>query len=170
MSSFLSFKILFWAKTSSDTRLNTLKNDLWRNLVFSHIKKDNFYRSNALIFKNKGYGLKNYALVWKSLIYFTKAFIPYKELQFIDWPSTWLTQSPAGLMYIAYGLVMLVHGNIQVTTITIGSIQLRQDLSVSMWMKSWLKCIILTIAYSLNSVSVVTECISDHNDANKCNT
>ena len=72
----------------------------------------------------------------KSLIYFNKAFIPYKELQFFDWPSIWLTHSPAELMYIAYGLVILVHGNIQVTTITIGYIQLRQDLSVSMWKKS----------------------------------
>ena len=30
--------------------------------------------------------------------------------------------------------------------------------------KSWLKCIILTIVYSLKRVSIVTECISDHND------
>ena len=42
-------------------------------------------------------------------------------------------------------------------------------LSVSMWKKSWLKCIILTIAYSLKSVGIVTECISDHNDTNKRN-
>ena len=31
------------------------------------------------------------------------------------------------------------------------------------------KCIILTIAYSLKSVGIVTECINDHNDTNKCN-
>ena len=137
------------------------KNHLYENDI-SH---------NFIDFKLMSY-LKAHIFVpfWKSLIYFTKAFIPYKELQLIDWPSIWLTQSPAGLMYIAYGLVMLVHGNIQATSITIGSIQLCQDLSVSMWKKSWLKCIILTIAYSLNSVSVVIECISDHNDADKRNT
>ena len=34
--------------------INILKkeNDVWRNLVFSYIKKDNFYRSDALILKN----------------------------------------------------------------------------------------------------------------------
>ena len=73
----------------------------------------------------KEYGLKNYVLVCKSLIDFNEAFIPYNELQFFDWPSI-VAHSPAGLMYIAYGLVILVHRNIQVTTITIGYIQLRQ--------------------------------------------
>ena len=37
-----------------------------------------------------------------------------------------LLHSLAGLMYIAYRLVVLVHKNIQVTTITNGYIQLRQ--------------------------------------------
>ena len=83
------------------------------------------YRSNVLILKNWEYGVKNYALVCKSLIDFNEAFIPYNELQFFDWPSI-VAHSPAGLMYIAHGLVMLVHRNIQVTTITIGYIQLRQ--------------------------------------------
>ena len=64
-------------------------------------------------------------------------------------------------MYIAYGVVRLVHKNIQVTTITIGYIQLH-----SKWKKSWLKCIILTKAYWLKSVVIVTECISDRNDDN----
>ena len=31
------------------------------------------------------------------------------------------------------------------------------------------KCIILTIAYSLKSADIVTECIGDHNDTNECN-
>ena len=34
-------------------------------------------------------------------------------------------------MYIAYGLAILVHRNIQVTTITIGYIQLRQGFESS---------------------------------------
>ena len=60
-----------------------------------------------------------------SLIGFNKAFIPYNELQFLDWPSI-IAHSPAGLMYIAYELVILFHRNIQVTTITISYIQFRQ--------------------------------------------
>ena len=64
-------------------------------------------------------------LVCEVQIDFNKAFIPYNELQFFDWPST-VAHSPAGAMYIAYGLVILVHRNIQVATITIGYIQLRQ--------------------------------------------
>ena len=51
-----------------------------------------------------------------------EAFIPYIELQFLDWLST-VAHSPAGLMHIAYGLVILFHRNIQVATITIGYIQ-----------------------------------------------
>ena len=42
-------------------------------------------------------------------------------------------------------------------------------LSVSLWEKSWLKCIILTIAYSLKSVGIVIGCISNHNNTNKHN-
>ena len=73
-------------------------------------------------------------------------------------------------MYIAYGLVILVHRNIQVTTITIGYIQLRQGFECySMEKKNWLKCIVLTIAYWQKSVGIVTECISDHNDTSKRN-
>ena len=69
--------------------VNTPKkeNDIWGNLLFSYIKHDIFYRSNALIFINWEYGLKNYALVCKSLIDFNEAFIPYTELQFFDRPS-----------------------------------------------------------------------------------
>ena len=73
----------------------------------------------------KKYGLKNCALVWKLLIDFNEAFIPYSELQLFYWPSI-VAHSPAGLMYIAYDLVIMVHRNIQVTTITIGYIYLRQ--------------------------------------------
>ena len=34
--------------------VNTLKkeDDFWRNLLFAYIKNDNFYKSNALTFKN----------------------------------------------------------------------------------------------------------------------
>ena len=89
-------------------------------------KKGQFLLVNCFDFwELKECGLKNYALVWKSLIDFNEAFAPYSELQFLEWPST-VVHSPPGLMYIAYGLVILVHRNIQVTTITIGYIQLRQ--------------------------------------------
>ena len=64
-------------------------------------------------------------LFCKSLIDFNGAFIPYNELQYFDCPSI-VEHSPARLMYIAHGLVILVHRNIQVITITIGYIQLRQ--------------------------------------------
>ena len=57
--------------------------------------------------------------------WFYEAFIPYDEFQFLDWPSIFM-HSPAGLMYIVCGLVILVHRNIQVTTLTIGYIQFRQ--------------------------------------------
>ena len=88
-------------------------------------KKDNFYRSNALILKIWEYGGKNNALVCKLLIDFNEAFIPYNELQFFEWPSI-VVHSSAWLMCVAYGLVTLVHRNIQATTITIGYIQFRQ--------------------------------------------
>ena len=61
----------------------------------------------------------------KSLIDFNQVFIPYNELQFLDWPII-VAHSPAGLMYYAYGLVILVHRNIQVTNITMGYNQLSQ--------------------------------------------
>ena len=54
-----------------------------------------------------------------------EAVIPCNEQQFLDWPSI-AAHSSAGLICIAYGLVILVHRNIQVTTVTIGFIQLRQ--------------------------------------------
>ena len=95
-----------------------------------------------MIFKNSEKGLKIYVLIYKSLIDFNGAFISYNELQFLGWPSI-VARSPAGLMYILYWLVILVQKNIQVSTLTIGYIKFHQDLSVSMWKKSWLKCIIL---------------------------
>ena len=61
----------------------------------------------------------------QSFIDFNEALIPYNELQFTDWPSI-VAHSPTWLMYIAYGLAMVVCRNIQVTTIKIGNIQLRQ--------------------------------------------
>ena len=53
---------------------------------------------------------------------FNEALIPCNELQFFDWPRI-VAHSPAGLMYIAHRLVILVRRNIQVTNIRI---QLRQ--------------------------------------------
>ena len=53
--------------------------------------------------------------------------MPYSEPHFLDWPSI-VSDSSTGRMYIVYRLVMLVHRNIQVTTLTIGYIQLRQGL------------------------------------------
>ena len=73
------------------------------------------------------FSLKKYALVCNSLIDFNEAFIPKNVLQFLGWPNI-VVHTPAGLMYIAQGLVILVQRNIQVTTITIGYIQLRQGL------------------------------------------
>ena len=61
-------------------------------------------------------------LVCKSLILIK---LSYNLLQFLDRPSI-VAHSPAGLKYIVYGLVILVHRNIQVSTIAIGCIQLRQ--------------------------------------------
>ena len=95
---------------------------------------------------------KNYALVCKWLIHFSEAFIPYNELQFFDWPSI-VVHSPVGLMYIVYGLVILVHGNIQVTTITIIYIQLREGfecwirISVSLFTVSFV-CKVTRTSYS----------------------
>ena len=112
----------------------------------------------------------NYALFCNSLIDFNEAFIPYNELQFFDWPSIVL-HSPAGLMCIMCGSVVLVHRNIQVTTITLPlpsvTFSYIRALSVSMWKKSWFKCIILTKVFWLKSIAIVTEYISKHNDTNK---
>ena len=44
-------------------------------------------------------------------------------MQVLDWPSI-VVHSPVGLVY---GLVRLVYGNIQVTTLTNGYIQFHQD-------------------------------------------
>ena len=49
---------------------------------------------------------------------FSEAFSPCNELQVLDWLSI-IAHPPAGLMYIAYGLVIQVHGKIQFTTIMI---------------------------------------------------
>ena len=106
----------------------------------------------------------NYALFCNSLINFNEGFF--------DWPSIVL-HSPAGLMYIMCGSVVLVHRNIQVTAITLPlpsvTFSYVRALSVSMWKKSWFKCIILTKVFWLKSITIVTECISDHNDTNKHN-
>ena len=59
------------------------------------------------------------------IIDFNEAFIPIYELQFFDWPSI-IVHSHTELMYITYGFVILVYRNIQVTSIMIGYIQLRQ--------------------------------------------
>ena len=54
-------------------------------------------------------------------------------LQFFDWPGI-VVHSPAGLMHSTYGLVILVHKNIQVTKFSY-----IKALSISMWKKSWLR-------------------------------
>ena len=61
-----------------------------------------------------------------SVSHYNEAFIPYNELQFLDWPSI-VAHSPPGLMYIVYGLVVPTHRNIQVTALMIGYIQFRQS-------------------------------------------
>ena len=68
------------------------------------------------------------ALFCEPLIDFNEAVIPYSELQFFDWLNI-VAHSPTELMHSAYGLVIviLVHRNMQVTTITIGYIQLHQS-------------------------------------------
>ena len=54
-----------------------------------------------------------------------KLLIPCNELQFLDWPSIFV-HSPAELMYVTYWLVIPVHRNIPVTTLTICYIQFHQ--------------------------------------------
>ena len=46
-------------------------------------------------------------------------------MQFLDWPSI-VVHPPTELMNIEYGIVIPVHRNIQVTTLTIGYSQFRQ--------------------------------------------
>ena len=62
-------------------------------------------------------------VVCKSLIDFNEALISDNELQFFDWPSI-VAHSLVRLRCVVYGLVILVHRNIQVTIITIGYIQI----------------------------------------------
>ena len=71
------------------------------------------------------FSLKINVLICKSLIDFNEAFIAHNKLHFLGRPSI-VVHSPAGLMYIVHGLVILVQRNIQVTTMTISYIQLRQ--------------------------------------------
>ena len=58
---------------------------------------------------------------------FNEAYITYNELHFSGWPNN-IVHPPSGWIYIVYGSVILVHRNIQVTTIIIGDIQLPQGL------------------------------------------
>ena len=109
----------------------------YKGFCFSNkSKKDNSYKSDALIFKNQEYGLKNYAFTCKSLIDFNEAFTHYNELQFFDWPSI-VVHSPAGLIYTTYGLVIMVHRSIQVNTITIGNIHVKEGLAERYFFFSW---------------------------------
>ena len=61
-------------------------------------------------------------LTCTSLIDFNEAFITYNQLQFLGRPSILTHKADV----YAYGLVVLVHRNIQVTTIMIGYTQLCQ--------------------------------------------
>ena len=47
-----------------------------------------------MIFQVLKIDLKIYVLIFESLIEFNEAFIPYDELQFLDWPSI-VAHSPA---------------------------------------------------------------------------
>ena len=100
-------------------------NDLWRNLLLFYIERDNFQSQLLWFLKIKRIRSQKLCARLKVINWFLKAFIPCSELQFFDWPSI-VAHLRAGLMYVAYGLVILVHRNIQVTTITIGYIPLRQ--------------------------------------------
>ena len=93
---FKSFKSFSKVELLLIHSVNTLKNRKWP-LKESFVLLYNFYLKEL-----KEYGLKNYALVWKSLIDFNEAFVPYSELQFFDSPSI-VAHPPAGLMYTAYG-------------------------------------------------------------------
>ena len=111
-----------------------------KNILVEDTYNIAYNRYNIISFKHQTFIfliLFNPAFTCKSLIDFNEAFIPYNKLQFLDWPRI-VAHSPTGQMYIAYGLVILVHRNIQV--ITIGYIQFCQG----MQKKSWLKCIIWT--------------------------
>ena len=58
-------------------------------------------------------------------MYALEAFFRYNELHFLRLTHHCWALTP-GLMYVAYGLVILVHKNIKVTTLTIGYIQFHQ--------------------------------------------
>ena len=96
------------------------------NLLFTYIK--GYFIGQMLWLlktKNRGSKFMRPFVICKSLIDFIlfwfyfillfpidlNHFILYKELEFLDWPSIY-AHSPAGVMYIVYGLVVLVHRNI----------------------------------------------------------
>ena len=110
LQTFLFSTLMPWARTSYPIKRKwPLQESLIRNCLYKRIlligQMRWFLRINNMVSK----------------------IIPYDELQFLAWPSI-VIHSPAGVMYIVYGLVILVHRNIQVTTIMIGYIQLHQGL------------------------------------------
>ena len=114
---FLSYSF-FWYT------VNTLnkENEPGKNLLCSYIKKYNCQMFWFLRIKNT---VSKIVLVCKPLFDFNEIFIPYNEQQFLDWSSI-VAHSLSGLMYIVSGLVILVHGKIQITSIMIRYIQLQQ--------------------------------------------
>ena len=107
-----NFSLLFNPLISfSKLELLTLKkeNDLWRNLVFAYEKRILFIGQMLWFLRIKNV-VSKIMCVCKSLIDFNEAFIPYNELQFLGRPSI-VVHSPTGLMYTAYGLMILVHKN-----------------------------------------------------------
>ena len=149
--------------------INTLKkeNDLWRNLKFSYIKRMIFIYQMLWFWRIKNTVSK---IMRSSVSPFIlmKHLFPTMSCSPLTEPALLCTH-PQGwcILRMDYGLMIMVHRNIQDITIMIGSIQSCQCFEC--WEKSWLKCITLTKAYWLESVGIVTECISDHNDTNKDN-
>ena len=104
--------------------------------------------------RNWEQGLKIYALVCRSLIDFNEVFIPNNELQFLDWPNI-VAHSPTDLMYIPYGLVILVLETFRSLPQRPVTYNFIRALSVRMQKKNWLKSMILNLMYS--------ECLSHMN-------
>ena len=94
---------------------------LWYQVCICQYRRILFIGQVLWFLWTKNMVLKVLRLSVKSFIDFNEAFILCIRLEFLGWRSI-VARSPAGPMYIAYALVILVHRNIQVTAITIGCI------------------------------------------------
>ena len=94
---------------------------LWYQICICQYRRILFIGQVLWFLWTKNMVLKVMRLSVKSFIDFNVAFILCIRLQFLGWRSI-VVRSPAGPIYIADALVILVHRNIQVTTITIGCI------------------------------------------------